>query len=81
MIRHLKGEDLNSLNPKELIPIEDALQIGLTSVRDKQVRSLLFIQLTCATEMVAVMLLMSCVPFVDGDLEVAQEECKVSLII
>ncbi|CAL9093716.1 unnamed protein product, partial [Musa textilis] len=44
-LRHLKGEDLNSLNPKELIPIEDALQIGLTSVRDKQVRSLLFIQL------------------------------------
>ena len=81
MIRHLKGEDLNSLNPKELIPIEDALQIGLTSVRDNQVRSLLFNQLTCATEMVAVMLLMSCVPFVDGDLEVAQEECKVSLII
>ncbi|URE06925.1 MADS-box transcription factor [Musa troglodytarum] len=35
-LRHLKGEDLNSLNPKELIPIEDALQIGLTSVRDKQ---------------------------------------------
>ncbi|WOL17871.1 MADS-box transcription factor 2 [Canna indica] len=35
-LRHLKGEDLNSLNPKELIPIEDALQIGLSSVRDKQ---------------------------------------------
>ncbi|RWW43672.1 hypothetical protein BHE74_00050665 [Ensete ventricosum] len=36
MIRHLKGEDLNSLYPKELIPIEEALQIGLASVRDKQ---------------------------------------------
>nr|ACR16039.1 GLOBOSA-like MADS-box transcription factor [Gongora galeata] len=35
-LRHLKGEDLNSLNPKELIPIEEALQNGLTSVRDKQ---------------------------------------------
>ncbi|KAG6522650.1 hypothetical protein ZIOFF_019796 [Zingiber officinale] len=30
-LRHLKGEDLNSLYPKELIPIEEALQIGLTS--------------------------------------------------
>ncbi|KAH7685306.1 MADS box transcription factor domain-containing protein [Dioscorea alata] len=35
-LRHLKGEDLNSLNPKELIPIEEALQNGLTNVRDKQ---------------------------------------------
>uniref|UniRef100_K9LYY1 GLO-like protein 1 n=1 Tax=Iris fulva TaxID=92176 RepID=K9LYY1_9ASPA len=35
-LRHLKGEDLNSLNPKELIPIEEALQNGLTSVQDKQ---------------------------------------------
>nr|BAI78360.1 GLO-like MADS-box protein [Orchis italica] len=34
--RHLKGEDLNSLNPKELIPIEEALQNGLAGVRDKQ---------------------------------------------
>ncbi|XP_042443127.1 probable NOT transcription complex subunit VIP2 isoform X3 [Zingiber officinale] len=39
-LRHLKGEDLNSLYPKELIPIEEALQIGLTSVREKQVRNL-----------------------------------------
>ncbi|XP_064969136.1 MADS-box transcription factor 2-like isoform X2 [Musa acuminata AAA Group] len=36
-LRHLKGEDLNSLYPKELIPIEEGLQIGLASVRDKQV--------------------------------------------
>ncbi|KAK8957885.1 MADS-box transcription factor 2 [Platanthera zijinensis] len=36
MSRHLKGEDLNSLNPKELIPNEEALQNGLTSVREKQ---------------------------------------------
>lgn len=35
-LRHLKGEDLNSLNPKELIPIEEALQNGLTGVREKQ---------------------------------------------
>nr|BAH03322.1 MADS-box transcription factor [Habenaria radiata] len=35
-LRHLKGEDLNSLNPKELIPIEEALQNGLTSVREKK---------------------------------------------
>nr|BAF46355.1 MADS-box transcription factor [Alstroemeria ligtu subsp. ligtu] len=35
-LRHLKGQDLNSLNPKELMPIEDALQNGLTGVRDKQ---------------------------------------------
>nr|BBP94869.1 PISTILLATA-like MADS box protein [Freesia hybrid cultivar] len=35
-LRHLKGEDLNSLHPKELIPIEEALQNGLTSVREKQ---------------------------------------------
>ncbi|KAG6536482.1 hypothetical protein ZIOFF_001540 [Zingiber officinale] len=39
-LRHLKDEDLNSLNPKELIPIEEALQIGLTSAREKQVRNL-----------------------------------------
>uniref|UniRef100_A0A8F5XZE8 MADS-box transcription factor 2 n=2 Tax=Paphiopedilum TaxID=53064 RepID=A0A8F5XZE8_9ASPA len=39
-LRHLKGEDLNSLNPKELIPIEEALQNGLTSVRDKQMNFL-----------------------------------------
>ncbi|XP_010911265.1 lactoylglutathione lyase isoform X1 [Elaeis guineensis] len=38
--RHLKGEDLNSLSPKELIPIEDALQNGLISVRDKQMEFL-----------------------------------------
>lgn len=39
-LRHLKGEDLNSLNPKELIPIEEALQNGLASVRDKQMEFL-----------------------------------------
>nr|UXR27447.1 MADS transcription factor PI2 [Delphinium anthriscifolium] len=35
-LRHLKGEDLTSLNPKELIPIEDALQNGLSKVKAKQ---------------------------------------------
>ncbi|XP_008783315.1 agamous-like MADS-box protein MADS9 [Phoenix dactylifera] len=39
-LRHLKGEDLNSLHPKELIPIEDALQNGLIGVRDKQMEYL-----------------------------------------
>nr|WOD55020.1 PISTILLATA-like protein PI-4 [Magnolia wufengensis] len=36
-LRHLKGEDLTSLHPKELIPIEEALQNGLTNVRYRQV--------------------------------------------
>ncbi|XP_008805866.1 agamous-like MADS-box protein MADS9 isoform X2 [Phoenix dactylifera] len=39
-LRHLKGEDLNSLNPKELNLIEDALQNGLASVRGKQMEFL-----------------------------------------
>nr|BAC66962.1 MADS-box transcription factor PI [Agapanthus praecox] len=39
-LRHLKGEDLNSLNPKELIPIEEALENGLNGVRAKQMEYL-----------------------------------------
>nr|AWC67426.1 MADS-domain transcription factor GLO [Tulipa gesneriana] len=35
-LRHLKGEDLNSLQPKELIPIEEALENGFRCVREKQ---------------------------------------------
>nr|AMO12822.1 PISTILLATA-like MADS-box protein [Xyris lanata] len=35
-LRHLSGEDLNSLQPKDLIPIEEALQNGLIGLRDKQ---------------------------------------------
>nr|BAD80743.1 MADS-box transcription factor [Tradescantia ohiensis] len=35
-LRHLKGEDINSLQPKDLIPIEDALQNGYIKVREKQ---------------------------------------------
>nr|ASZ79966.1 MADS4 [Bambusa multiplex] len=35
-LRHLKGEDLNSLQPMELIAIEEALQNGQTNLRDKQ---------------------------------------------
>nr|AMO12832.1 PISTILLATA-like MADS-box transcription factor PI-1 [Lithachne humilis] len=35
-LRHLRGEDLNSLQPRELIAIEDALQNGQTNLRDKQ---------------------------------------------
>nr|XP_051188071.1 MADS-box transcription factor 2-like [Lolium perenne] len=34
-VRHLKGEDLNSLQPKELIMIEEALDNGLTSLHEK----------------------------------------------
>ena len=49
MVRHLKGEDLNSLSPKELIPIEEALQNGLDAVREKEARdypsSILFFNL------------------------------------
>nr|AOC50680.1 PISTILLATA [Bocconia frutescens] len=39
-LRHLKGEDLTSLQPKELIPIEKALEDGYDSVRAKQERLL-----------------------------------------
>ncbi|XP_066367222.1 MADS-box transcription factor 4-like isoform X1 [Miscanthus floridulus] len=35
-LRHLKGEDLNSLQPRELIAIEEGLQNGQTNMRDKQ---------------------------------------------
>lgn len=35
--RHLKGEDLNSLQPKELIMIEEALDNGIVNVNDKLV--------------------------------------------
>nr|AMO12831.1 PISTILLATA-like MADS-box transcription factor PI-2 [Lithachne humilis] len=34
-LRHLKGEDLNSLQPAELIMIEKALDNGLTNLNDK----------------------------------------------
>ncbi|KAF9609766.1 hypothetical protein IFM89_018214 [Coptis chinensis] len=35
-LRHLKGEDLTSLTPKELIPIEAALLNGIDKVKAKQ---------------------------------------------
>nr|AMM02685.1 floral homeotic protein PISTILLATA [Vuralia turcica] len=35
-LRHLKGEDINSLNYKELMALEDALEKGLDGVRDKK---------------------------------------------
>nr|AEX92973.1 MADS box protein 7 [Agave tequilana] len=44
-LRRLKGEDLNSLNPRELIPIEEALQNGVTSVRAKQMEFLKMLKL------------------------------------
>ncbi|KAL5214793.1 hypothetical protein ABZP36_003945, partial [Zizania latifolia] len=34
-LRHLKGEDINSLQPKELIMIEEALDNGLMNVHEK----------------------------------------------
>ena len=33
----MKGEDVNSLQPKELIAIEEALTNGQTNLRDKMV--------------------------------------------
>ncbi|KAL7246188.1 hypothetical protein ACSBR2_001339 [Camellia fascicularis] len=35
-LRHLKGEDITSLHHKELMAIEEALENGLGSVREKQ---------------------------------------------
>ncbi|XP_072079120.1 agamous-like MADS-box protein MADS9 isoform X1 [Arachis hypogaea] len=35
-LRHLKGEDINSLNYKELMGLEEALENGLQSIREKQ---------------------------------------------
>ncbi|OIT36534.1 PREDICTED: floral homeotic protein GLOBOSA [Nicotiana attenuata] len=35
-LRHLKGEDITSLNHRELMMLEDALDNGLTSIRNKQ---------------------------------------------
>jgi hypothetical protein len=33
----LKGEDITSLNPKELMPLEEALENGLSSIRERLV--------------------------------------------
>ncbi|XP_045786020.1 agamous-like MADS-box protein MADS9 isoform X1 [Trifolium pratense] len=35
-LRHLKGDDINSLNYKELMNLEDALENGLLTIRQKQ---------------------------------------------
>ncbi|KAL5559683.1 hypothetical protein UlMin_035894 [Ulmus minor] len=35
-LRHLKGEDINSLNCRELIALENALQNGLDNIHQKQ---------------------------------------------
>ncbi|GKC36399.1 PISTILLATA protein [Tanacetum coccineum] len=35
-LRHLKGEDITSLNFEELIAYEDALENGLTNIREKK---------------------------------------------
>nr|WQG15645.1 PISTILLATA/GLOBOSA [Rhus chinensis] len=35
-LRHLKGEDITSLNHKELMTIEDALENGLSGIREKK---------------------------------------------
>nr|XP_023887186.1 floral homeotic protein PMADS 2 [Quercus suber]POE67704.1 floral homeotic protein pmads 2 [Quercus suber] len=39
-LRHLKGEDITSLNPKELILLEEALENGLSSIREMQMEYL-----------------------------------------
>ncbi|XP_012078322.1 agamous-like MADS-box protein MADS9 [Jatropha curcas] len=39
-LRHMKGEDIASLNHKELMHIEEALENGLASIRDKQMEYL-----------------------------------------
>lgn len=38
--RHLKGDDITSLNYEELIKIEQALEDGLTNVRERQVNTI-----------------------------------------
>lgn len=35
-LRHLKGEDISSLNHKELMVLEDALENGIAGIRDRQ---------------------------------------------
>ncbi|XP_059453638.1 agamous-like MADS-box protein MADS9 [Corylus avellana] len=35
-LRHLKGEDITSLNPRELILLEEALENGASSIREMQ---------------------------------------------
>ncbi|KAJ7959178.1 MADS box transcription factor [Quillaja saponaria] len=35
-LRHLKGEDITSLNHKELMALEEALENGLSGIREKQ---------------------------------------------
>jgi hypothetical protein len=37
--RHMKGEDITSLNHKELMLLEEALGNGLSSIRERQVRT------------------------------------------
>nr|WCS16009.1 PI [Allium cepa] len=44
-LRHLKGDDINSLQPKELLPIEAALEDGVASVRNKQMEYLKMLKL------------------------------------
>ena len=41
--RHLRGEDITSLNYKELMALEEALENGLIGVREKQVFIFIFI--------------------------------------
>ncbi|MQL82071.1 hypothetical protein Taro_014522 [Colocasia esculenta] len=39
-LRHLKGEDITPMSPFELIPLEETLERGLSSVREKQMEYL-----------------------------------------
>ncbi|KAG4963296.1 hypothetical protein JHK84_040382 [Glycine max] len=42
-LRHLKGEDINSLNYKELMALEDALETGLDKILEEENRELTFL--------------------------------------
>ncbi|WVY90882.1 hypothetical protein V8G54_036396 [Vigna mungo] len=42
-LRHLKGEDINSLNYKELMALEDALETGLDKILEEENRELNFL--------------------------------------
>jgi hypothetical protein len=41
--RHLKGEDITSLKPRELILLEEALENGYSSIRERQVSTKILI--------------------------------------
>ncbi|XP_011653776.1 floral homeotic protein PMADS 2 isoform X1 [Cucumis sativus] len=52
-LRHLRGEDITSLNYKELMALEEALENGLTGVREKQSEFMKMMRTNYQKEMVA----------------------------